>query len=136
MLEIVRARHSSLRCRLLWNLGLLLIVLMLASGLSAYWNGREAADTAYDRTLLASARTIAAGLSQREGSLSADVPYVALDTFAYDSAGRIYYQVNDINQRLISGYENLPAPPPGTLRTDDYPALASFYSGRYQAEAV
>ena len=37
--------------------GLLLVVLMLASGLSAYWNGREAADTAYDRTLLASART-------------------------------------------------------------------------------
>lgn len=131
MLEIVRARHSSLRWRLLWNLGLLLIVLMLASGLSAYWNGREAADTAYDRTLLASARTIAAGLSQRDGSLSADVPYVALDTFAYDSAGRIYYQVNDINKQLISGYENLPAPPPGTLRTDDYPALASFYNGRY-----
>ena len=128
--------HSSLRWRLLWNLGLLLTVLMLASGLSAYWNGREVADTAYDRTLLASARTIAAGLSQRDGGLSADVPYVALDTFAYDSAGRIYYQVNDINKKLISGYENLPAPPPGTLRTDDYPALASFYNGRYQGQDV
>jgi hypothetical protein len=100
--------NGSLRGRLLWNLALLLVVLMLASGLSAYWNGREAADTAYDRTLLASARTIAAGLSQRDGTLSADVPYVALDTFAYDSAGRIYYQVLDIHQKLISGYENLP----------------------------
>ena len=127
---------DSLRWRLLWNLTLMLVVLMLASGLSAYYNGREAADTAYDRTLLASARTIAAGLSQRDGSLSADVPYVALDTFAYDSAGRIYYQVNDIHQRLISGYENLPAPPPGTPRTDDYPALASFYNGQYQGQNV
>lgn len=126
---------DSLRWRLLWNLTLMLVVLMLASGLSAYYNGREAADTAYDRTLLASARTIAAGLSQRDGSLSADVPYVALDTFAYDSAGRIYYQVNDIHQRLISGYENLPAPP-GTPRTDDYPALASFYNGQYQGQNV
>ncbi len=126
----------SLRGRLLWNLALLLVVLMLASGLSAYWNGREAADTAYDRTLLASARTIAAGLSQRDGTLSADVPYVALDTFAYDSAGRIYYQVNDIHQQLISGYENLPAPPKGTPRTDDYPALARFYNGRYQGQDV
>ncbi|MBP3864618.1 MAG: sensor histidine kinase N-terminal domain-containing protein, partial [Pseudomonas sp.] len=115
---------DSLRWSLLWHLTLLLVVLMLASSLSAYFNGREAADTAYDRTLLASARTIAAGLSQRDGSLSADVPYVALDTFAYDSAGRIYYQVNDIHQKLISGYENLPAPPAGTPRTDDYPALA------------
>ena len=107
---------DSLRWSLLWHLTLLLVVLMLASSLSAYFNGREAADTAYDRTLLASARTIAAGLSQRDGSLSADVPYVALDTFAYDSAGRIYYQVNDIDQKLISGYENLPGPPPGTLK--------------------
>ncbi|MGV8921637.1 MAG: sensor histidine kinase [Pseudomonas sp.] len=136
MPDIDLSRTNSLRWRLLWNLGLLLIVLMLASGLSAYWNGREAADTAYDRTLLASARTIAAGLSERDGGLSADVPYVALDTFAYDSAGRIYYQVNDINQKLISGYENLPAPPPGTPRTDDYPALASFYSGRYLGQDV
>ena len=129
-------KPSSLRWRLLWNLGLLLVVLMIASGMSAYWNGREAADTAYDRTLLASARTIAAGLSERDGTLSADVPYVALDTFAYDSAGRIYYQVNDIHQKLISGYENIPAPPPGTPRTDDYPALAKFYSARYQGQDV
>ena len=128
--------NGSLRGRLLGNLALLLVVLMLASGLSAYWNGREAADTAYDRTLLASARTIAAGLSQRDGSLSADVPYVALDTFAYDSAGRIYYQVLDIKQRLISGYENLPAPPLGTPRTDDYPALARFYNATYLGQDV
>jgi two-component system sensor histidine kinase TctE len=127
---------SSLRWRLLWNLAMLMVFLMLASGMSAYWNGREAADTAYDRTLLASARTIAAGLSQRDGTLSADVPYVALDTFAYDSAGRIYYQVNDIDHKLISGYENLPAPPKGTPRTDDYPALATFYSGRYLGQDV
>ncbi|MES2870838.1 MAG: sensor histidine kinase N-terminal domain-containing protein [Pseudomonadota bacterium] len=129
-------KRESLRWGLLWNLALLMVALMLASGLSAYFNGREAADTAYDRTLLASARTIAAGLSQRDGSLSADVPYVALDTFAYDSAGRIYYQVNDIHQRLVSGYEHLPAPPPGTLRTDNYPALARFYNGQYQGQNV
>ena len=127
---------DSLRWRLLWTLTLLLVVLMLASSLSAYFNGREAADTAYDRTLLASARTIAAGLSQRDGSLSADVPYVALDTFAYDSAGRIYYQVYDIQRRLISGYEHLPAPPPGTPRTDDYPALARFYNAEYCGQNV
>ena len=127
---------DSLRWRLLWTLTLLLVVLMLASSLSAYFNGREAADTAYDRTLLASARTIAAGLSQRDGSLSADVPYVALDTFAYDSAGRIYYQVYDIQRRLISGYEHLPAPPPGTPRTDDYPALARFYNAEYRGQNV
>ncbi len=127
---------GSLRARLLGNLALLLVVLMIASGLSAYWNGREAADTAYDRTLLASARTIAAGLFQRDGTLSADVPYVALDTFDYDSVGRIYYQVNDTQRRLVSGYENIPGPPPGTPRTDDYPALARFYDASYRGQDV
>jgi two-component system sensor histidine kinase TctE len=127
---------DSLRWRLLWNLALLLVMLMLASGMSAYWNGREAADTAYDRTLLASARTIAAGVSLREGTLSADVPWLALDTFAYDSAGRIYYQVNDIQNRWISGYDDLPAPPSNSHRTDDYPALARFYSARYRGQDI
>lgn len=130
------AKPASLRWRLLGNLASLLVLLMLASGLSAYWNGRQAADIAYDRTLLASARTIAAGLFEQDGKLNLDVPYVALDTFAYDSAGRIYYQVNGIDQKLISGYENLPAPPPGTPRTDTYPALAKFYDGSYRGQDV
>lgn len=129
-------RPASLRWRLLGNLAGLLVLLMLASGLSAYWNGRQAADVAYDRTLLASARTISAGLFEQDGRLSLDVPYVALDTFGYDSAGRLYYQVNGIDQQLISGYENLPAPPPGTPRTDAYPALAKFYDGRYRGQDV
>lgn len=127
---------DSLRWRLLRNLALLLVVLMLASGLSAYWNGREAADNAYDRTLLASARTIAVGISPVDGSLSVDVPWLALDPFAYDSAGRIYYQVNDLEQRPISGYEDLSAPAADTPRTDDYPALARFYTARYRGQDV
>lgn len=127
---------GSLRGRLLLWLALLLLLVLLASGLSAYWNGREVVDTAYDRTLLASARAIADGLYEKDGTLRADVPYVALDTFAYDSAGRIFYQVNDIHGRMISGYENLPAAPADTLRTDDYPALAKFYDGVYQGVDV
>lgn len=127
---------GSLRGRLLLWLALLLLLVLLASGLSAYWNGREVADTAYDRTLLASARAIVDGLYEKDGTLRADVPYVALDTFAYDSAGRIFYQVNDIHGRMISGYENLPAAPAETLRTDDYPALAKFYDGVYQGVDV
>ena len=65
---------GSLRGRLLLWLALLLLLVLLASGLSAYWNGREVADTAYDRTLLASARAIADGLYEKDGTLRADVP--------------------------------------------------------------
>ncbi|MBT8766822.1 sensor histidine kinase [Metapseudomonas boanensis] len=127
---------GSLRGRLLRRLALLLGALLVIASLSSYWNAREAADTAYDRTLLASARAIADGLYENDGRLNADVPYVALDIFAYDSAGRIFYQVMDPDGKLVSGYENLPAPPPGTRRTDDYPALARFYDGEYQGVGV
>ncbi|MGH8354448.1 MAG: sensor histidine kinase [Pseudomonas sp.] len=127
---------GSLRGRLLRRLAALLAVLLLVSGWSAYWNGRAAADTAYDRTLLASARAIAERLTVVDGRLGVNVPYVALDTFAYDSAGRIYYQVIDFQGGLVAGYENLPAAPPNTPRTDDYPALARFYDGEFQGQGV
>ncbi len=130
------AEVGSLRGRLLRRLAVLLALLLLFSGWSAYYNGRAAADTAYDRTLLASARAIADGLVTSEGRLRANVPYVALDTFAYDSAGRIYYQVLDMNGQLVSGYEDLPAAPPHVRRTDDYPALARFYDGEFQGQGV
>ncbi|AYF87926.1 sensor histidine kinase [Pseudomonas sp. JS3066] len=127
---------GSLRGRLLRRLALMLGALLLIASLSSYWNAREAADTAYDRTLLASARAIADGLYETDGRLKADVPYVALDVFAYDSAGRIFYQVIDPDGKLVSGYDHLPAPPPGTPRTDDYPALARFYDAEYEGTGV
>ncbi len=131
------AEARSLRWSLLRRLAVLLALLLLLSGWSAYWNGRAAADTAYDRTLLASARAIAEGLgTTSSGQLSANVPYVALDTFAYDLAGRIYYQVLDDQGELVSGYDDLPAPPVGTPRTDDYPALAWFFDGQYRGHGV
>ena len=86
---------GSLRGRLLWRLGGLLLVLLLIGSAATYWRARHAADIAYDRTLLASARDIADGLYASDGTLRANVPYVALDSFEYDSAGRIFYQVID-----------------------------------------
>ncbi|WP_371233680.1 sensor histidine kinase [Pseudomonas sp. QE6] len=127
---------GSLRGRLLWRLGGMLLVLLLIGSAVTYSRARHAADIAYDRTLLASARDIADGLYASDGTLRANVPYVALDAFEYDSAGRIFYQVIDPQGRMISGYESLPAPSPDTPRTDDYPALAKFYDAQYQGQGV
>ena len=127
---------SSLRGRLLRRLAVLLALILAFGGLSSYWSARRAADTAYDRTLLASARAVADGLYSSDGKLRANVPYVALDTFAYDSAGRIYYQVLDPAGGLVSGYEALPAAGLEVKRTDDYPALARFYDGVYREQEV
>lgn len=128
--------EGSLRGRILRRMAVLLTVLLVASAVSAYFNGRRAADTAYDRTLLASARTIAARLFESDGRLKARIPYIALDNFAFDSAGRIYYEVLDLEGDLVSGYENLPSAPAAVPLTRDYPALARFYDGEYRGQRV
>ncbi|WP_408004434.1 sensor histidine kinase [Pseudomonas schmalbachii] len=127
---------GSLRGRLLRRLAAMLAILLVLGSLTTYRSARHAADVAYDRTLLASARDIADGLHTRDGRLRADIPYIALDSFAFDSEGRIFYQVIDPRGQLISGYENLPAAPQGTPRTEDYPALARFYTAEYQGQGV
>jgi two-component system sensor histidine kinase TctE len=129
-------KSGSLRGRLIRRLAFLLAVILLVSSLTAYWSARRAADTAYDRTLLASARAVVTGLYSDDGHLSANIPYIALDSFAYDSEGRIYYQVIDPSGALVSGYEGLPGPPAKAELTRDYPALARFYDAQYRNQVV
>lgn len=131
-----RRSAGSLRRRLMVRLALMLSLLLILAATSAYWNARKAADTAYDRSLLSSARTIAERLFDAEGQLSVEVPYIALDNFAYDITGRLYYQVLDRQGGSVSGYEDLPAPPQGAPMTRDYPALARFYDGHYRDAEV
>lgn len=53
----------------------------------------NAATLAYDRTLLASARTVAERLVVRHGQLEVDVPYIVLDSFERNMNDQLYYQV-------------------------------------------
>lgn len=133
-------RHSrsagSLRRRLMVRLVLMLGLLLIVAASVSYWNARNAADTAYDRSLLSSARAIAERLFDANGQLQVDVPYIALDNFAYDITGRLYYQVLDLQGAPISGYEDLPPPPDGAAMTADYPALARFYDAEYRGTGV
>ena len=65
---------GSLRGRLIRRLAVLLALILLVSSLSAYWSARHAADTAYDRTLLATAKSIGEQLSLGEVLPAVDVP--------------------------------------------------------------
>jgi len=126
----------SLRSRLLLRMSLFLLPLLLFSSLHAYLTASRAFDTAYDRSLLLAARSLAEGLHNSEGKRLLNVPYLALDNLAWDSSGQIYYQILDEQGELLSGYENLPAPPKDSPLTTDYPALARFYDGDYQNQPV
>ncbi|MFD1698333.1 sensor histidine kinase [Halopseudomonas phragmitis] len=127
---------GSLRSSLLRWLALMLAILLVLVGDRGYRNAQRAADTAYDRSLLSSARAVAERLYDADGELFVDVPYIALDNFAYDISGRLYYQVLNPQGQTLSGFEDLPAPPEDAELTRDYPALARFYTSDYRGNGV
>ncbi|SFM05002.1 sensor histidine kinase [Rugamonas rubra] len=130
------AALGSLRGQLLrWLLGPL-IVLVLLNAVSVYRNALDAADMAYDRSLLASTRALAERVSVVNGKVVADVPYVALDSFETDTLGRIYYKVTGIRGETVSGYADLPPVPANVPRSQAYPALVRFYHASYHGQAI
>ncbi len=113
-----------------------MLILWAASAWYSYYGAVAAATAAYDRTLLASARTVAERLTATGGSLKVDVPYVVLDSFERNMRDRLFYQVRGIDERVISGFDDLPSMPVGTPLTDRYPALAYFYDDLYQGAPI
>ncbi|MDZ5459230.1 sensor histidine kinase [Azohydromonas lata] len=136
----VHAARLSLRARLL--LGILVPVLALVSfnAWSLYRQALRAADLAYDRTLLASAKSIGEMLFlTRDGGkvrLHATVPYAALEAFEADNRSRLFYRVNGFNGELLSGFEDLPRWQGRIPNRPAYAALVDFYDGTYQGMPV
>jgi two-component system, OmpR family, sensor histidine kinase TctE len=127
---------GSLRNQLLRWLLVPLVVLVVLNTWSLYHDALDAADMAYDRSLLASTRALAERVSVRDGKVVADVPYVALDSFETDTLGRIYYRVGGLQGETVSGYDDLPRVPDNVKRSELYPALVRFYHADYNGEPV
>ena len=129
-------RLGSLRSQLLRWLLIPLVMLVLLDAVFVYRNALDAADMAYDRSLLASTRALAERVSIVGGKVVAEVPYVALDSFETDTLGRIYYKVTGINGELVSGYGDLPPVPKNVPRSQNYPALVRFYHADYHGKPI
>ena len=134
------AFRASLRRQLL--LGLLVPVLgIVALGAALlYGYALEAANSAYDRTLLASAKAIGEQLRVQgegpEASLAATLPYSALEAFEADNHSRLYYRVSGFRGEMVSGFEDLPPPRPAGNAPNAFAALVHFYDEIYRGEPV
>jgi two-component system, OmpR family, sensor histidine kinase TctE len=124
---------GSMRAQLLRWLLLPLIGLVALNTYSAYYNAVDAANAAYDRSLLTSARTIADRLRVEGGKVLVDVPYVALDMFEADIKGQIFYKVTGLNGESLSGFDDFPPLKQDVARSDAYPALVRFYDESYHS---
>ncbi|MFZ6760149.1 sensor histidine kinase [Undibacterium sp. Ji50W] len=129
-------RLGSLRGQFLRWLLIPLVLLVALNAFSVYRNALDAADLAYDRSLLSSARALAERVEIVDGKVVANVPYVALDSFETDTLGRLYYKVTGVNGEFVSGYEDLPDLPKNVPRSEIYPALVHFFHADYQDQAV
>ena len=134
------SRRLSLRGQLL--LGILLPVLgfVLINTVSLYRQALRSADTAYDRTLLASAKSIGEQLEVVGGGgaarLRAIVPYSALEPFEADNRSRMFYKVTGFQGEMVSGFTSLPdwhgkLPDKGL-----YAALVDFYDDVHEGQPV
>lgn len=132
--------RTSLRFRLLLGLLVPLTLFIVLNSISVYRQALAAATTAYDRTLLASAKTIGEQLDvtgyDDMAELRATVPYSALEAFEADNQSRMYYRVSRRDGEMVSGFAELPFWR-GTLPArPPYAALVDFYDERFRDQPV
>ncbi|RVU46630.1 sensor histidine kinase [Rubrivivax rivuli] len=136
-------KNTELSLRRYLLLGILVPVLgfVLVAGAGLYRAALQAADLAYDRTLLATAKMIGEHLQLREGSsglqVHAEVPYSALEAFEADNRSRLFYRVLGPRQDTVSGFAEMPLPRPDRSgQPAPYAALVHFYDEIFQGQRV
>jgi two-component system sensor histidine kinase TctE len=134
-------KPSSLRRQLILGILLPVGLLIAFNSYSLYHQALRAADTAYDRTLLATAKSVGELLEvvlngSGRPELHANLLYSALEPFEADNRSRIYYRVSGFAGEMVSGFEDLPAWRGKLPVQGPYAALVSFYDDEYRGEPV
>ena len=133
-------QRLSLRLHLLLGILIPVLAFVVINSMGLYRQALDAANTAYDRTLLASAKAIGEQLEYSADPGTAHVqsslPYSVLEAFEADNRSRIYYRVTGFAGELVSGFKDLPAARPAPAGPGVYAALVHFYDETYQSEPV
>ena len=133
-------RARSLRRQLLAGILVPMVLIVAFNTWSLYRQALAALNTAYDRTLLASAKSLGESLDVRgEGDaarLQANVPSAALEAFEADLQSRMAYRISTRQGVLLSGYDDLPMWHGQIPMQPPYAALVDFYDGQFRGEPV
>lgn len=135
----MRRARASLRRQLLLGILLPTAAVVAINTVVLYRQALVAADTAYDRTLLATAKSIGEQLGLVGGTaprVVASVPYSALEAFEADSRSRLFYRVLGFDDELVSGFADLPPPDRALPARSVYAALVHFYDAEFRGERV
>jgi len=116
------------------------LIVLLLPGLGAVVTGElwlawrtasEAADAAYDRSLLGAVKSIDSSLSTASGGLGVELPYRMLEFFELTAQGQVFYRVATEDGLVEIGSVNLPSPP-RPLKTGQ----PQFHEGVYVGQPV
>ena len=139
-LAAASARGVSLRKFLLLGILLPVCLLVTINTFSLYNQTFGALNTAYDRTLLASAKSIGEQLEvtgyDGQSALRVTVPYAALEAFEADNQSRLFYRVSSLQGELVSGFAQLPFWRGTIPARPPYSALVDFYDDAFMGDAV
>ncbi|MDR0215338.1 MAG: sensor histidine kinase [Comamonas sp.] len=130
----------SLRRLLLTGILLPVLALIALNAWSLYEQTLSSLHTAYDRTLLASAKSISEQIGvvgyDDQAVLHAIVPYSALEIFEADNQSRMFYRVSTLDGKLISGFDELPMWHGRIPQRPPYAALVDFYDAEFRDHPV
>jgi len=133
-------RRVSLRRYLLAGILVPVGLFVVINAISLYRSTLEAVNTAYDRTLLASAKSIGEQLDvlgfDEKAVLRATVPYSALEAFEADTQSRLYYRVSGLRGDVVSGFNDLPFWRGTIPDRGAYAALVDFYDDEFRGDQV
>ncbi|WP_106478002.1 sensor histidine kinase [Phytohalomonas tamaricis] len=128
----------SIRRQLLY----LSLLLLLGSGLAAYWGakayGERAARISFDQLMLGSVLQMAESISLADGDIVIDLPRSAFEILAMARNDRAFYGIFGPDHQRLTGYDDIPQPPLDAVRTSANPdtPVQYYYYATYRGERV
>lgn len=123
------------RTSLRWQLFALLLPVLGLITVAGLWTTRrdalDAANAAYDRSLLGAAKSIAENISTASGGLSVELPYRMFEFFELTANGPVHFRVATTDGLVEIGSADLPQAP-GALKVE----VPVFYDATYFGESV
>ena len=135
------ASHTrSLRRNLLLGILLPVVVFIIYNTSSLYQQSLQSINTAYDRSLLASAKVIGEQLTvlgyDELAIVDSTVPYSALEAFETGNDTRLFYRISTMAGELIGGFAELPVWKGRIAPEPPYAALVDFYNAEFRGKPV
>jgi two-component system, OmpR family, sensor histidine kinase TctE len=131
---------TSLRRNLLIGILVPICLFVAVDTFFLYRQALSAINTAYDRTLLASAKSIGELLKVEgvgdQAQINTTIPYAALEAFEADNRSRMFYRVSSVRGQLIDGFEDLPLWQGKLPDKGPYAALVDFYDSQFRGDAI